>query len=231
MKERIQEMMERFIAQWQQLKQDLAGMSFGQKLQHLATYYWYVPVVAAVVVFAIWFAGNAATYSAPTSLIYGISLNVQVCEPGSAYLTEEFQAFCGSEASASLDTLLLADADSITYGYLDESTATLLMTRSYAQELDYLLLDKTMFSTMGTGYFIDLRELFTEEELSGWTLVYKTDGETGESYPVGFDITPLPFAHDCIQSGDGVYLTATSGTVRVEAFKNLLTALKQWQSG
>ena len=115
-------------------------------------------------------------------------------------------------------------------GFVDEQTATYLVTRISAQNLDYMLLDQAVLDVLGISYFIDMREIFPEEALARWPLVYKEDPESGESIPVGLDITQTAFAKEYLFQTGNLYMTATAGTIHQEAFAQLADYLLTWEA-
>lgn len=220
-------MIERLKNHMQELKQSLSTMTFPQKLEHLWIYYKHVLLIAAAIVFAIWFTVNAITGARQVTLLAGTSLNLRITEEGLAQIDEVVTENGQLEGKTFLDEFPYLDSYYIGQGFLDEKTATYLVTRISSQNLDYILMDQSVLDVTSTNYFIDMREIFPEETLARWPLVYKEDTETGESIPVGIDITGTDFAQTYILSPGNIYMTATAGTIHEDAFTRLADFLLQ----
>jgi hypothetical protein len=107
-------------------------------------------------------------------------------------------------------------------GALDEQTANYLVTRISALSLDYILADDSVMNVLSANYFMDMRELFDEQTLAGWKLVYKVDADSGESIPVAIELPETAFSEAHLIAGKGkLYMCCTAGNIHPEAFIRL----------
>lgn len=222
-------MIERLKNHLQELKQTLATLSWKEKIEHLWIYYKHVLLIVGAVVFAIWFVIHIVVSSNQVTLLTGTALNVYITDEGQTRIEQAVTQNGQVEGSAFLDEFPYLDAEFLKLGFLDEQTATYLVTRISAQNLDYILMDQTVMDVVGISYFIDMREIFPEEVLARWPLVYKEDPESGESIPIGLNITDTAFAQEYMLLSGNLYMTATAGTIHQEAFTQLADFILTWQ--
>ncbi len=220
-------MIERLKNHMKELKQTLAPLPWGQKIEHLWIYYKHVLFIAIAVVFFIWFICNAVFASNQDTILSGTALNLQITQEGLAMIDQELTHDGQLEGRTFLDEFPYLDIESIKMGFMDEQTATYLLTRISSQSLDYILMSENVLNVISENYFIDMRLVFPEETLSRWPLIYKTDEETGERMPIGIDITGTDFAQEYVLSPGNLYLTATAGILHPEAFTRLADYLLQ----
>lgn len=220
-------MIERFKNHLKELKQTLSTLPWGQKIEHLWIYYKHVLLIAIAVVFAIWFVANAVFTSNQVTILAGTALDVYVSDEGKALIDQELTQDGQLEGKTLLDEFPFLDPYLIDLGYLDEQTATYLVTLISTQSLDYMLVSETALSVIGPKYFADMREIFPEETLARWPLIYKENEETGESMPIGLDITGTAFAQAHMAVHGKLYMAATAGTAHTDAFTRLADYLLQ----
>ena len=154
------------------LKQDLAGMTLREKGEHLWTYYrsWVIVAVAVVMVISILCSSfiNLTT----NVLVAGASLNVTFQDDAKAYITDglkEQLTTGGSRETVAFESTYTTESLEENY-YLQQSMQALIA----GNDLDFVIIDKTgMDLLMTLDPFMDLREVFTEEELEGFTVHMK----------------------------------------------------------
>lgn len=223
-------MIERLKNHLRELKQTLATLSWKEKIEHLWIYYKHVLLIAGAIGFAIWFVIHIVASSNQVTLLTGTALNVYITDEGQTEIKQVLTQNGQLEGEAFLDEFPYLDTYFLELGFVDEQTATYLVTRISAQNLDYMLLDQAVLDVLGINYFIDMREIFPEEALARWPLVYKEDPESGESIPVGLDITQTAFAKEYLFQTGNLYMTATAGTIHQEAFAQLADYLLTWEA-
>lgn len=223
-------MIERLKNHLQELKQTLARLTWKEKIEHLWIYYKHVLLIAGAVGFAIWFIIHVAVSSNQVTILSGTALNVYITDEGQTQIKNELTQDGQLEGDAFLDEFPYLDMYFVELGFLDEQTANYLVTRISSCNLDYILLDQSVLEVLGISYFIDMREIFPEEALARWPLIYKEDPESGERIPIGLDISQSGFVQDHMLAQKDLYMTATAGTVNREAFIRLADFFLSYES-
>lgn len=141
---------------------NLKGKPLKDKVQHILTYYW-VPIAACVIV--AFLAGtmihSAVTKNEPVLFGYCINANQQLEE--SNRLIADFSAHAG--VTEKQEVTFLAGLSTSPMSINDTMQA--LTIHVAAQEVDFLASDKSSCATLiQYGYFCDLTEKFTQEQLS-----------------------------------------------------------------
>lgn len=211
-------------AQWQELKDTLRPMPWKKKLEHLWEYYKWVLVVLVVVAAILYIAIVGYSNARVEGLLYGEIVNLNFDMEGVEYLSTDFlEHLDGVEGDQKVSVYMsnLIVGNDSTY---DNYYAPLMRTSSEITNgtLDYLVADSAAL----TCYFheeilMDLRELFTEEELAqiGDNLVYVLYEETGEKIPMAINVTDSAFVTNRITHDTTVYLCFVAGTERTETCK------------
>lgn len=211
-------------AQWQELKDTLRPMPWKKKLEHLWEYYKWVLVVLVVVAAILYIAIVGYSNARVEGLLYGEIVNLNFDMEGVEYLSTDFlKHLDGVEGDQKVSVYMsnLIVGDDSTY---ENYYVPLMRTSSEITSgtLDYLVADSAAL----TCYFheeilMDLRELFTEEELAqiGDNLVYVLYEETGEKIPMAINVTDSAFVTNRITHDTTVYLGFVAGTERMETCK------------
>ena len=188
---------------WLKTKEALAPMSWRQRADYLWTYYKSTVILTAVFIFLIVYV-LVGMLTSKAILLGGIHANVELTDAGRSHITTEFfnqlDGNAQKEEIGILDVVLTPLADDeyfeMNYYYLQA-----VISRVGAQQVDYILADKVAMQIFMTqDIYMDLRELFTEEQLAEMEdrLVYfqPVDQEgkpIEEKYPVAVDVSGLPF--------------------------------------
>ena len=211
-------------AQWQELKDALRPMPWKKKLEHLWEYYKWVLVVLVVVGFILYISIVGYSSARVEGLFYGEAVNLDFDTPGVEYLQKGFLEHLGGvkgDQKVSLFMSNLVVGNDSTY---DNYYAPLMRTSSEITNgtLDYMLTDSSAL----TCYFneeilLDLRELFTQEELDaiGENLVYVLYEETGEKIPMAINVTDSAFMVNRLNHKTTAYLCFVAGTERLDTCK------------
>ena len=210
--------------QWQELKDTLRPMPWKKKLEHLWEYYKWVLVVLAVVGMIVYISVVGYSNARVEGLFYGEVVNLDFDTEGVEYLREDFLEYLGGvkgDQKVSLYMSNLVVGDDSTY---DNYYAPLMRTSSEItnKTMDYFLVDSAAL----TCYFneeilMDLRQLFTEEELARMeeSLVYVLYEETGEKIPMAINVTDSSFMTSRLNYKKTAYLCFVAGTERTETCK------------
>lgn len=206
---------------FKKLKQDLAGMTFKQKLEHLWTYYrsWVIVACAIVILISI-FATSMINLSTKT-VASGVCINVPLADGA-----EEF-------IKSGLETLKTGNGREKVYFQVDytdpdDGESIIYMVQNMnslvaSKDLDFLILDQESLGRLATqSIFINPKEIFSQEELNGMTLI-TIDGSEEQA---AIDISDWPIVK---QNGDNpkqYYFAVIGNTPRPEAVKTALKLLQ-----
>ncbi len=228
--------MEKLKEKLKQLKQDLSGMSWKDRLDHLWTYYKFVLLIAVLTVGIIAFIVNIIITQCTTLVAGGLALNVNLTDEGRTYLEEEFyeqvKAPSGLQTSE-LNSMQFSDPNDASANlqllYNQSAVITALVS---SESLDYGLVDKIGLTHFGSqGFFADLRQFMTEEQLAQWEpyIVQSPKQANGTTCPMAIDISHLPFVKECIGGKEPVYFVIISNTPRPDIPLQLLDFLAAWE--
>lgn len=183
----------------QRIKDELRPMTPKQRWEHLWEYYKWVLGVLAIVVF-IGAAITTGIINANTEVLAsGILVNMEPLEEGYYYLSDFYYETHKSDEGRQAVELALKTYDpsenveDVEYNY---TVLQSIVAQIYAKTLDYVIADEgTMMDLLYPDYFMDLRNLFTEEELAAMDdrVVKLVVEETGEVIPMAINITESEF--------------------------------------
>ena len=100
-----------------------------------------------------------------------------------------------------------------------------------SHSLDYLLMDQiAMEFYMSQDIFMDLRTFFSEDELEALKddLVYMQTRED-DMVPVALHIEDMPFAVDCIDLEDNIFLSFINNTRKKDVCRDFWEYLNNWE--
>ena len=215
------------------LKEDMASMTFREKLDHIWTYYKEYIAVGAVLLLILIIVLNLAFGKRKEVLASGVVCNISVRQEGMDYMQGDFlQHLEGDEKEQQVQLLYLyfenvADPTTVETSY-NQMMQPIAMVAS--GELDYMIMDQMALDFyMYEAVFMDLREFFDEEELENWGayLVYP-EGGVDFGLPVAVDITHFPFVQNMVTSDEKVYFALSGNTQRPEACRLFWNYLMSW---
>lgn len=209
-------------AQWLELKEALRPMPWNKKLEHLWEYYKWVLVVLIVIGFIISIMVIGYSNARIEGLLYGEIINLSFDTEGVEYLSTDFLEYLGGEprdqkVSLGMSNLIVGEQSTYENYY-----APLMRVSGDISnlKLDYMLLDSPALAAFfNEEVFLDLRELFTAEELAqlGDSVVYVFYEETGEKIPMAINVTDTAFVQSRMNHEDTAYLGFIANTPRKEA--------------
>lgn len=215
-------MLQRLKDHLKELKATLDTLPFWEKIEHLWIYYKAVLFIAIAIGIAISLVVNAVVSAQQVTLLDGTALNVYITDEGHEKIAQVISQDGALEGKSFLDEFPYLDTFFLEMGALDEQTANYLVTRISALSLDYILADDSVMNVLSANYFMDMRELFDEQTLAGWKLVYKVDADSGESIPVAIELPETAFSEAHLIAGKGkLYMCCTAGNIHPEAFIRL----------
>lgn len=221
---------------------DLKPMTWSERFDHIWTYYKGVILTVAFILFGA-ISIISTNLARKDSALCGVSVNIIVNETGTAYVEEEYLSHLDLSAITHECSLL-----PIHYGSLEDSMASVEYNYNQlmrpvlmvsAVELDYMLMDsESMQRYMVYDLFMDLRTVFTAEELSAMEdiLIYSIPLDdddqplSADPIPVAIDISSLPFAQENIQTGDSVYLSFAINAPQADTLRDFWNWLNAWST-
>ena len=181
------------------IRDELAPMTPKQRWEHLWEYYKWVLGVLAGFVFIGAIIVTSVINNNTEVLISGILINMEPDEDGYYYLSEEYYLAHKTEGRRQTVDLSMKTYDTSETPENAEFNYNVLMSvlaQIYAKTLDYVMVDEgTMTMLLSADYFMDLRELFTEEELAAMDdrVMKLVVEETGETIPMAINVTESEF--------------------------------------
>ena len=187
----------RFYKKLQKLKEDMAPMTFAEKVDHIWYYYkTYIFVFTVLGVAIIALLGSML--SKKVAITSGLMVNLTMSTEGYTYLTDDYFDRIGGERGQEvrLDSTKFENLNITTDVEVNYNAAMTLVARVSGGILDYVLMDQSALEFyINQDVCMDLREFFTEQELEDMSdrLIQAKIEETGETWIVAVDITDLPF--------------------------------------
>lgn len=215
------------------LKKNMEGMTFQEKVDHIWTYYkelFLVFFLVGVILYAvIW------TLIAPKEkpLFDGVLCNVSMKQECYYYLTEQYRQNAGFEKPEDVSVTSLVFTRPLLVSEVGDSykQSMALISMVEAKTVDYMLLDLyAMEFYISHEIYMDLRDFFTEEELEIWKdqLIYAVpDDGSSEAYPIAVNVTEMPFIKEA--SGEETYLAFAANTERMADCRSLWEFILAWE--
>jgi hypothetical protein len=214
-------------------KQALAQMSFREKVDHLWTYYkgfLWVLVAAAMLITLVC---TGIINRNKNYVSSGVTVNVELSQDAIDYLS----ALCQErhpdlkEGAFSLESSMMEDfEDTQDYEY-NYGILSGILTMAAAKDLDYMIMDKvSMELILKQGTFMDLTEIFTQDELTafGDIVISAREEEETEARPVVINITDLPFIKDNTDADGPVYIAFAASSPRKDACRQIWDDIVAW---
>ena len=228
----------KFYKKIQKLREDMAPMTFAQKVDHLWYYYkTYILVISVLAVGIIAILGSML--SKKESITGGLMVNLTMSTEGYNYLTQEYYERIGGEKGQEvrLDSTKFENLNITSDVEVNYNAALTLVARVSGQLLDYALIDQSALEFYVTqDVFMDLRDFFTEEELAQMQdrLIQAKIEETGETWIAAVDITDIPFVQKnvgTVNEDDGkVYFTFSGNPAHPEILRDIWDYIHAWKS-
>ena len=209
------------------LKQDLAGMTFRQKAEHLWTYYRSWVIIAGAVVLVLCILGSSFINLTTQTLVAGVSVNLNLEDGVKDYMITDLEALLknGEGRQKVYFETAFTDAEGSpqdTY-YLFQNMLSLMADES----LDYMLLDQEGVELfLSQDPFMDLRELFTPQELQSLNIENVKASPEAEEIPALVNISDWPVVKQGADSKERCYFVIVKNTPRLESVKTAFAHLQ-----
>lgn len=222
---------------WEKLKRELKGMTLKQKLEHLWEYYkWVLGVALGAVIIICTIVSSIITLNREL-LLSGAIINVDVTPDGYVMLQEGyFERLGGEKGKESVDLHNMQFRDP--YTTTDQTYAMDVyegvMALVAAKTLDYIMFDDLALSFfLDPELLLDLREIFTEEQLAdmGSAVIWVQMEDTGKRVPLAIDIRDTVFYREQVESDKNIYLSFGITSPRLETCLDFWNYIKGGQTG
>lgn len=228
----------KFYKKIQKLREDMAPMTFSQKVDHLWYYYkTYVLVISVLAVGIIAILGS--TLSKKESIAGGLMVNLTMSTEGYNYLTQAYYDHIGGQRGQEvrLDSTKFEDLKITSDVEVNYNAALTLVARVSGNLLDYALIDQgAMEFYINQDVFMDLRQFFTEEELAQMQdrLIQAKIEETGETWIAAVDITDIPFVKDNVgtvnEENGKVYFILSGNPAHPDLLRDIWDYIHAWKA-
>ncbi len=221
----------------QKLREDMAPMTFAQKVDHIWDYYktyFFVFAVLGMVIIGL----LVSVLNKKEAITSGLMVNLTMSTSGYNYLTEEYYDRIGGEKGQEvrLDATKFENLSITSDVEVNYNAALTLVARVSGGILDYVLMDQSALEFyINQDVFMDLREFFTEPELEQMSdrLIQAKIEETGETWIVAVDITDLPFVQENIgtvnEENGRVYFALSGRPPHPENCRDIWNYIHEWQ--
>ena len=219
---------------WVELKRKLKPMTWRQRLDFFWSYY--RDIVSILLVLSI--IPVSLIYTTVTKkdvLIAGYFVNLDLRKAGLEYITDELMVELeGDPKTQKVEVSSITFAENSPQPEYNYNMAMSVFGAIDADVCDYLLLNTYALEFyMGDLIYMDLRLIFTEDELAemGENVIYLLDDETLERTPVALNVSEMGFVKDCvaIPEKDAAYLTFVGPFEEADQYRDLWEYLMDWQ--
>lgn len=228
----------KFIQGWKRLGQQLKPMTWKERIDHLWTYYKEWVWIGAVVVILVSAMISSAFNMAKDVLVTGMMVNITIDQTGYNYLSTDY-----AEKIDADDFWEEVRLEYTAFGTMTDQSNTeqnyyaamTVVAEVSAEKLDYIILDKPgMEFYITQGVYMDLREFFTEEELSQFAqenrLIYAQEEGSDDKWVVAVDITDTAFVQDNVTSEGPVYFALAGNTQNMDMCRDIWEHIHAWES-
>jgi len=220
---------------FRELLEDLKPMTFGQKVDHLWTYYKEYLIIVVAVALVVGVTLTSLINGSKEVLLRGMMVNISITQQGYQYLSDDyFEKVGGVEGKqmVEMDYANFKDLADPTNSENNYFAALKLISRVSGGLLDYALVDQLAFEFYITQeVYGDLRTLFSQDELDdlGDRVIYAMQEDGTERCPVGIDITDLPFVQDTAGENKRVLFVLSGNHPNLEACREIWDHILAWE--
>ncbi len=228
----------KFYHGWVKFCNDLRPMNWKQRLEYLWMYYKEYAFLCFMALMAVVLLVTITVNRAKNTLVSGMMINISIDPIGMNYMKEEYQNDIAPGDKwnvVELDYTNFGDMEDLEFGEQSYYASQILLARVSGQMLDYILLDKFGFEYYASQeVYLDLREVFTEAELSALDaegkVIYVMEEGTTERVPVSIIITDTQYVKDNMHMEGDVYFALSGSTTRPEMCRDVWERIQSWQT-
>lgn len=223
---------------WNKMINDLKPMTFKERVEYMWMYYKEYLVILFMVVIMGGMLINAAIYRSKEIMVTGMMINVEIEQQGVNYLTNEYMTHLGGTPEKNIIELDHTRISTIYDPGEAEAMYNMMMllpARVTGGLLDYILLDQVALEHyIQQDIFMDLREVFTPEEMAQWEaegrIIYGQHEDDIEKIPYAIVITDIPFVKDNVEVENQIYFALAGSSPRPEMCRNAWEYINAWES-
>lgn len=226
-----------FLQRLKKLKVDLKGMTWQQKLDHIWTYYKEVILITVVSLIVLIGVGSSVLAPKKELLMGGMFVNTYFSTEGESYLNQEYFDLLQGNPKKQEVQLYFRSFGDFAASTQDYEAFQSIMAMMSAEKVDYLLMNESgMEPFISYESLLDLREVFTEEELEqfGKKVRYAqyTDNDgnpLGEMFPIALEITDIPFVQGCRTYEQKIFLGFAVNAPNKDGLRSFWQYLLAWE--
>lgn len=230
--------MKKLIAHFKKLKENMQGMTFLEKVDHIWTYYketmLVIFIVGVIIVGVVW----SLVGERPTEYTCGIMSNAELSSEGHHYLTKVFleDVLKKPEGRIFLRSSDLIEMEETVQAVQSKAqNVQSVLAQIEAKKIDYMLMDNySVQYYVKENIYKDLSQILTKEELAlleQQDMLFSIREESEDvSHPVGINIAKMDFGKDCLNVEGPVYLVFIRNTDEKENCLKLWEHIKAWKS-
>ncbi len=234
----MMKLLKKFISGWKHLGEQLKPMTWGERLDHLWTYYKEWLWIGSVVVILICTAVSSVINILKDVQVTGMMVNLTIEQEGYNYLSSDYAKKIGADSVWEEVRLEYTVFETMTAESAAEENYYAAMTvvaEVSAKKLDYIILDKPgMEFYITQDVYMDLREFFTEEEIEQFAredrLVYAQEEDSEDKWVAAVDITETAFVQDNVTSQGPIYFALAGNTEKIETCRDIWNHIHAWNS-
>ena len=219
-----------------QLRDEMKPMSWKDRVDHIWTYYKEYIGVFALLIFVLTGLISSSIEAQKDTIITGIMVNITIEQEGYNYLSTDYadKLQIKKNQKVALEYTSFADFQQ-SAEEADYYAAMTVVAEVSAKRLDYMILDKMgMEFYTGQEVYMDLRKVFTEEELADFAekelLIYCMEEGEQEPWPAAIKITDLAYIKDNVTSEGDVYFALSGSSEKYEQIRAVWEYIKAWES-
>ena len=224
---------------WKDEKENMKGMTFRQKADHLWTYYKeYLWVGAAVAILLAGVITSVINAVFRETIVTGMNINVYMEQTGMNYLSTDYHEKIGARDYWDKVTLEYTQFDPVQEIAGDEDdyyASQAIYNKVAAEIIDYFIMDETtMDYFISMDVYMDLRDFFTPEEIAQFEaegrLIYaREEGRPEEeTWVAAVNITDTQYIKDNSNLGKDVFFAVSITAPNLDECRNIWTHINEW---
>ena len=214
----------------QRFRNNMKGLTFEQKIDHIFTYYWGTLLLMIIIPVALVLILVNVFKPKPELVFSGICCNVTLNSEGQSYVINDWSSYLDMEPGTL--ELNLSYATTAGLSAVDVDGGVRVIAATAANTLDYVLCDAVGMEYLAVqqGY-LPLNRVFDEETLSQMSdRIYYTDmDEEGNHYSAGLDVSEMSFFRDCVpEEGPVYFIFANKEGADPELLRQFWSHIEAW---
>ena len=227
-----------FFQRLKKLKVDLRDMTWREKIDHVWSYYKVTILLTALLLIVVIGVGTTVLKPEKEQLMGGVCVNTYLSQEGESYVVGGYFDRLQGDPKKQETQLYFRSFGDFSVSVQDYDAFQGIIAMMSGEKVDYLLMNESsLMPFIGYESLMDLREIFTAEELEqfGTKIRYaqNTDNDgnpTGEMYPVAVEITDIPFIQDCQTYNQKTFLGFSVNSPNKQNLRDFWQYLLAWET-